>query len=45
MGVIAEAKEGVDNILTVEAFKEINRFDSMMKELKVNVDGLEITYG
>ena len=37
IGVIAEAKEGVDSILKLEAFKEMDRFDRMMKELVVNV--------
>ena len=44
IGVVAEAKEGVDNVLTLEAFREIDRFDRLMKDLKVDTDGREITY-
>lgn len=44
VGVIAEAKEGVDNIITLEAMREIERFERMMKEMEVEADGTKFGF-
>lgn len=44
IGVLAEAKDGVDNIITLDGMRDIERFERMMKEITVYAENTTLNY-